>query len=89
MASFDIVTPSEGDRGYDSRRQLHKKQKHPYTAGRARSLLSVILSPQRAKLPDMMGAIGQVEDREATAVYAIGKDTCMSSLEAFLPEDLE
>ena len=34
----------------------------PYTAGRARSLLREILSPSRAKLPELMGAIERMED---------------------------
>ena len=35
---------------------------NPHTAGRARSLLREILSPQRAKLPELMCAIERMED---------------------------
>ena len=60
--SFDVVTSAGGDREFESWRKLHKRWA-PYTAGRARSLLREILSPPRAKLPELKGAIERMEDR--------------------------
>ena len=59
--SFDVVMSAGGDRGFESWRKLHRKW-DPYSAGRARSLLKEILSPSRAKLPELMGAIERMED---------------------------
>ena len=54
--SFDIVMSAGGDHGFESWRKLHGRW-NPYTAGRARSLLREMLSPTRAKLPELMCAI--------------------------------
>ena len=86
-----------GDHGFESWRRLHGRW-NPYTAGRARSLLREILSPPRAKLPELMGAIERMEDlvrrhcdrRDAHGnVHSLAEDIRMSSLEALLPDDLE
>ena len=70
---------------------------NPYTAGRARSLLREILSPSRAKLPELMCAIERMEDlvrrycsrRDAQGnAHSLAKDIRMSSIEALLPDDL-
>ena len=68
---------------------------NPSTAGRARSLLREILSPTRAKLPELMCAIEKMEDlvrrhscrRDAQGnAHDLAEDIRMSSLEALLPE---
>ena len=59
--SFDDVSSAGGDQGFESWRKLHKRW-DPHTAGRARSLLSEILSSLRAKLPKLMGNIEKMED---------------------------
>ena len=59
--SFDVVMSAGGDHGFESWRKLHGRW-NPYTAGRARSLLREVLSPTRAKLPELMCAIAKVED---------------------------
>ena len=56
--SFDIVMSAGGGHGIESWRKLHGRW-NPYTAGRARSLLREILSPTRAKLPELVCAIGR------------------------------
>ena len=95
--SFDVVTSAGGDRGFESWRKLRKRWE-PYTAGRARSLLREILSPPRAKLPELMGAIERTEDlvrrccggRDAQGhPHNLADDIRMSSLEALLQDDLE
>ena len=94
---FDIVMSAGGDHGFESWRKLHGRWK-PYTAGRARSLLREILSPTRAKLPELMCAIEKMEDlvrryssrRDAQGnAHNLAEDICLSSLEALLPDDLE
>ena len=69
-----------------------------YTTGLARSLLREILSPTRAKLPDLTGDIEKMEDlvrRYSSRRHARGnahnlaEDIRMSSLLAVLPDDLE
>ena len=59
---------------------------------------SEILSPPRAKLPELMGAIERMEDlvrrycsrRDAQGnAHTLAEDIRMSSLEALLPDDLE
>ena len=59
--SLDIVMSAGGDHGFESWRKLHGRW-NPYRAGRARSLLREILSPTRAKLPELMCAIEKMED---------------------------
>ena len=59
--SFDVVMSAGGDHGFESWRKLHGRW-HPYTALRARSLLREILSPPRAKLPELMCVIERMED---------------------------
>ena len=95
--SFDIVMSAGGDHGFESWRKLHGRW-NPYRAGRARSLLREILSPSRAKLLELMGAIERMEDlvrrncgrRDAQGnTHNLAEDIRMSSLEALLPDDLE
>ena len=67
---------------------------NPYTAGRARSLLREILSPTRAKLPELMCAIEKMEDlvrrySSQRNAHTLAEDIRMSSLEALLPDVLE
>ena len=74
--SFDVMPPG-GDRGFESWRKLHGRW-NPYTAGLARSLLREILSPTRAKLPELMCAIEKMEDlvrRHCSRRDAQGKRT--------------
>ena len=94
---FDIVMSAGGDHGFESWRKLHGRW-NPNTAGRARSLLREILSPTRAKLPELMCAIEKMEDlvrrncsrRDAQGnAHTLAEDIRMSSLEALLPDDLE
>ena len=86
-----------GDHGFESWRKLHGRWS-PYTAGRARSLLRKILSPTRAKLPELMCAIEKMEDlvrryssrRDAQGnTHTLAEDIRISSLGALLPDDLE
>ena len=95
--SFDIVMSAGCDHGFESWRKLHGRW-NPYTAGRARSLLTEILSPTQMKLPELMGAIEKMEDlvrrscsrRDAQGnAHNLAEDIRMNSLEAFLPDDLE
>ena len=95
--SFDVVMSAGGDHGFESWRKLHGRW-NSYTAGRARSLLREILSPPRAKLPELMCAIEKMEDlvrrycsrRDAQGnEHNLAEDIRMSSLEALLPDDLE
>ena len=93
--SLDIVMSAGVDHGFESWRKLHGRW-NPYRAGRARSLLREILSPTRAKLPELMGAIEKMEylvrrycgRRDAPGnVHSLAEDIRMSSLEALLPDD--
>ncbi|CAK0892249.1 unnamed protein product, partial [Prorocentrum cordatum] len=71
----------------------------PLTTGRARGLLREILSPGRAKLAELQGAVERLEDLMRR--YALRRDARtgerhhlaegirMAALEALLPEDLE
>ena len=95
--SFDVVMSAGGDHGFERWRKLHGRWK-PYTAGRARSLLREILSPTRAKLPELMSAIEKMEDlvrryssrRDAQGnAHTLAEAFRRSSLEALLPDDLE
>ena len=95
--SFDVVTSAGGDQGFGSWRKLHKRW-CTHTAGRARSLLRVILSPPRAKLLELMGAIQRMEDlvrrcgggRDAQGnPHTFADDVRMRSPEALVLDDLE
>ena len=95
--SFDVVMSAGGDHGFESWRKLHGRW-NPYTAGRSRSLLREILSPTRAKLPELLYAIVKMEDfvrryssrRDGRGnAHTLAEDIRMSSLEALLPDDLE
>ena len=95
--SFDIFMSAGGDHGFESWRKLHGRW-NPFSAGRARSLLWEILSPTRAKLPELMCAIERMEDlvrrygirRDAQGnAHNLAEDIRMSALEALLPDDLE
>ena len=95
--SLDIVMSEGGEHGFESWRKLHGRW-DPHIAGRARSHLREILSPTRAKLPELMCAIEKMEDlvrrcssrRDAQGnAHNLAEDIRMSSLEALLPDDLE
>ena len=95
--SLHVVMSAGGDHGFESWRKLHRRL-DPYTAGRARSLLREIISPSRAMLPELMGAIDRMEDlvrrycsrRDAQGnARTLADDIRMSSLEVLLPDDLE
>ena len=95
--SFDIVMSAGGDHGFESWRKLHGRWS-PYTAGRARSLLREILSPTRAKSPELKCATEKMEDfgrryssrRDAEGnAHSLAEDIRTSSLEALLPDDPE
>ena len=58
--SFDILVGS-GSGGLEGWRVLHKRW-DPLTTGRARGLLREILSPGRAKLVELQGAVERLED---------------------------
>ena len=68
------------------------------TTGRARGLLRDILSLGRAKLVELQGAVGRLEDlmrrytqrRDARngQRHTLVEDTRMAALEALLPEEL-
>ena len=87
---------SRRDRGMESWRKLHERC-GPCTTGRARSLLREILSPPRAKLLVLTGAVERMEDlvgrhcggRDAQGnPRSLADDIRVSSLEALLLEDL-
>ena len=59
--SFDILVGSGSGEGLEAWRRLHKRW-DPLTTGRARGLLREILSPGRAKLVELQGAVGRLED---------------------------
>ena len=91
--SFDIVMSARGDHGFESWRKLHGRW-NPYTAGRARSLLNEILSPTRAKLPELVCGIEKMEDlvrRYSSRRDAQGNAHNLAEdiREALLPDDLE
>ena len=59
--SFDILVGSGSGEGLEAWRRLHKRW-DPLTTGRARGLLREILSPGRAKLVELQGAVERLED---------------------------
>ena len=59
--SFDILVGSGPGEGLEAWRCLHKRW-DPLTTGRARGLLREILSPGRAKLGELQGAVERLED---------------------------
>ena len=95
--SFDILVGSGSGEGLEAWRRLHKRW-DPLTTGRARGLLTEILSPGRAKLVDLQGAVGRLEDlmrrytqrRDARngQRHTLAEDIRMAALEALLPEEL-
>ena len=54
--SFDILVGSGSGEGLEAWRRLHKRW-DPLTTGRARGLLREVLSPGRAKLVELQGAV--------------------------------
>ena len=54
--SFDTLVGSGSGEGLEAWRRLHKRW-DPLTIGRARGLLREILSPGRAKLVELQGAV--------------------------------
>ena len=96
--SFDILVGSGSGEGLEAWRRLHKRW-DPLTIGRARGLLREILSPGRAKLVELQGAVERLEDlmRRYTQRgdarngqrHTLAEDIRMAALEALLPEELE
>ena len=96
--SFDIpVGPGSGE-GLEAWRRLHNRW-DPLTTGRARGLLREILSPGRAKMVELQGAVERLEDlmrrytqrRDARngQRHTLAEDIGMAALEGLLPEELE
>ena len=96
--SFDILVGSGSGEGLEAWRRLQKRW-DPLTTGRARGLLREILSPGRAKLVELQGAVERLEDlmrrytqrRDARngQRHTLAEDIRMAALEALLPEELE
>ena len=96
--SFDIHVGSGSGEGLEAWRRLHKRW-DPLTTGRARGLLREILSPGRAKLVLLQGAVERLEDlmgrytqrRDARngQRHTLAEDIRMAALEALLPKELE
>ena len=94
--SFDILVGSGSGEGLEGWRRLHERW-DPLT--RARGLLREILSPGRAKLVELQGAVERLEDlmrrytqrRDARngQRHTLTEDIRMAALEALLPEELE
>ena len=95
---FDILVVSRSGEGLEAWRRLRKRW-DPLTTGRASGLLREILSPGRAKLVDLQGAVERQEDlmrrytqrRDARngQRHTLAEDIRMAALEALLPEELE
>ena len=95
--SFDILVGSGSGEGLEAWRRLHKRW-DPLTTGRARGLLREILSPGRAKLVELQGAVERLEDlmrrytqrRDAWNGQrrTLAEDIRMAALETLLPEEL-
>ena len=96
--SFDILVGSGSGEGLEAWRRLHKRW-DPLTTGRARGLLREILSPGRANLVELQGAVERLEDlmrrytqrRDARngQRHTLAEDIRMAALEALLLEELE
>ena len=96
--SLDILVGSGSGEGLQAWRRLHKRW-DPLTTGRARGLLNEILSPGRAKLVELQGAVERLEDlmrrytqrRDAGngQRHTLAEDIWMAALEALLPEEHE
>ena len=90
--SFDILVGSGSGEG------LEHKRWDPLTTGRARGLLREILSPGRAKLVELQGAVERLEDlmrrctqrRDARNGQrrTLAEYIRMAALETLLPEEL-
>ena len=96
--SFDILVGSGSGEGLEAWRRLHKRW-DPLTTGRARGLLREILSPGRAKLVEVQGAVERLDEdlmrrytqrRDARngQRHTLAEDIRMAALEALLPEEL-
>ena len=96
--SFDILVGSGSGEGLEAWRRLHKRW-DPLATGRARGLLREILSPGRAKLVELQGAVERLEDlmrrytqrRDARngQRHTLAGDIRMAASEALLAEELE
>ena len=95
--SFDIVTASGPGNGFDAWRRLCRRW-DPYTTGRAISLLRDILSPSRANLTNLQGAVEKLEDlmrrycsrRDSSGILCtFSEDIRMAAFEALVPQELE
>ena len=95
--TFEVVTSVGGDRGFESRRKLHKRR-DPYTAGGTRSLVTEMVSPSRAQFLELMGAIERIGDlvrrycfrRDAQGYpHTLADGIRVSSQEALLLDDVE
>ena len=95
--SFDILVGSGGE-GLEALRGLQKRR-DTLTTGRARGLLREILSPGRAKLGELQGAVERLEDllrrytqrRDARSGqrHTLAEDIRMAALDVLRPEELE
>ena len=86
--SFDILVGSGSGEGLEAWRRLHKRW-DPLTTGRARGLLREILSPGRAKLVELQGAVERLEDLMRRYTQRRDARNGMAALEALLREELE
>eukprot|EP00971_Amphidinium_carterae_P033414 658064-Amphidinium_carterae.1 len=95
--SFDLVMGAAAGEGLEAWRRLHRRW-DPLRTGRERGLLREILTPGRAKLSELQGAVERLEDlmrrycmrkdTQTGARHTLAEDIRMASLEALLPEDL-
>ena len=94
--SFDIVVAVPG-RGLEAWRRLHKRW-DPLSSGTSRGMLREILTPGKATLETLTGAIERMEDLTRRYCHrkdrrgvrnTLPEDIRMASLEALLPADLE
>ena len=95
---FDILVGSGSGEGLEAWRRLHKRW-DPLTTGRARGSLREILSPGRAKLVELQGAVERLEalmrrysqrrDARNGQRHTLAEDIRMAALEALLPEELK
>ena len=92
----DVVCNS-GQVGLEAWRKLHRRF-DPLTGGRIRNLLRSILSPGRAKLADLAGALERWEEQIAKytrsknqlgVARTLPEDIQMAVLESLVPEELE
>ena len=85
--AFDILVGSGSGEGLEAWRRLHKRW-DPLPTGRARGWLREILSPGRAKLVELQGAVERLDDLMRR--YTQRRENIrMAALEELLLEELE